>query len=50
MSLIEWVELPNLGDQRGSLVVIESNKNIPFDVKRLYYIFDTQAEEVDQEI
>ena len=44
MSLIEWVELPNLGDQRGSLVVIESNKNIPFDVKRLYYIFDTQPD------
>ncbi len=44
MSLIEWVELPNLGDQRGSLVVIESNKNIPFEVKRLYYIFDTQPD------
>lgn len=29
MNLIEWVELPDLGDQRGSLVVAESNKNIP---------------------
>ncbi len=44
MSLIDWVELPNLGDQRGALVVAESNKNIPFEVKRLYYIFDTQAD------
>ena len=44
MSLIEWVELPDLGDERGSLVVIESNKNIPFDVKRLYYIFNTQSD------
>lgn len=44
MSLIDWVELPNLGDQRGALVVAESNKNIPFEVKRLYYIFNTQAD------
>ncbi|QXW26500.1 WxcM-like domain-containing protein [Acinetobacter johnsonii] len=44
MNLIEWVELPDLGDQRGSLVVAESNKNIPFEVKRLYYIFDTQTD------
>ena len=44
MNLIEWVELPDLGDQRGSLVVIESNKNIPFEVKRLYYIFNTQPD------
>lgn len=44
MNLIEWLELPDLGDQRGSLFVIESNKNIPFEVKRLYYIFDTQSD------
>lgn len=44
MSLIEWVELPNFGDERGSLVVVESNKNIPFDVKRLYYIYDAKPE------
>lgn len=42
MNLIEWVNLPNLGDYRGGLVVIESNQNIPFEVKRLYYIFDTK--------
>ena len=35
MSLIEWVELPNLGDHRGSLVVLESNKNIPLEFKRI---------------
>ncbi len=44
MSLIKWIELPNLGDQRGALVVAESNKNIPFEIKRLYYIFDTQPD------
>lgn len=44
MSLIEWVDLPNLGDSRGALVVAESNKSIPFDIKRLYYIFDTKSD------
>lgn len=44
MSLIEWIELPNFGDERGSLVVIESAQNIPFEVKRLYYIYDAKPE------
>ena len=44
MSLINWVDLPNLGDSRGALVVAESNKSIPFDIKRLYYIFDTKSD------
>ena len=30
-----------LGDGRGSLLSLESNKNIPFDIKRVYYIFNT---------
>lgn len=30
------------GDERGSLIAIENNKNIPFEVKRVYYIFDTK--------
>ena len=44
MSLVEWVELPNLGDHRGSLVVAECKKNIPFDIKRFYYIFDAKPD------
>lgn len=27
------------GDDRGSLVIVESNKIIPFDIKRLFYIY-----------
>jgi dTDP-4-dehydrorhamnose 3,5-epimerase-like enzyme len=42
MSLIREVDLKLLGDERGSLVALESNKNIPFDIKRVYYIFGTQ--------
>lgn len=43
MGLINFIELPDLGDERGGLVAIESNKNIPFEIKRIYYIFDTQS-------
>jgi dTDP-4-dehydrorhamnose 3,5-epimerase-like enzyme len=34
------------GDDRGSLVSLEENKNIPFDIKRVYYIFGTKPEMV----
>ncbi|MCE2687872.1 MAG: FdtA/QdtA family cupin domain-containing protein [Rickettsiales bacterium] len=30
------------GDERGSLISLEENKNIPFDIKRVYYIFGTK--------
>jgi dTDP-4-dehydrorhamnose 3,5-epimerase-like enzyme len=42
MSLIKLVDFPPLGDDRGSLVALESNKTFPFDIKRVYYIFGTQ--------
>lgn len=29
------------GDERGSLVVIESNKDIPFEIKRVFYMINT---------
>lgn len=42
LSLIRMVELPPLGDERGSLVAIEAHKTAPFDIKRVYYIFGTK--------
>jgi dTDP-4-dehydrorhamnose 3,5-epimerase-like enzyme len=42
LSLIKTVDLKPLGDNRGSLVALESNKTIPFDIKRVYYIFGTK--------
>lgn len=30
------------GDERGSLIALENNKDYPFDVKRVYYIFGTK--------
>ncbi len=39
MSIINF---PIKGDSRGSLIALESNKDIPFEIKRVYYIFDTK--------
>lgn len=38
------IDLPYFGDERGSLVAIESMDTIPFEVKRIYYIFDTKKD------
>ena len=34
------IKMNVIGDERGKLVSIEANKNISFDIKREYYIFD----------
>ncbi|WP_413498578.1 sugar 3,4-ketoisomerase [Buttiauxella gaviniae] len=39
---INIIELQKHGDERGALVSLEYQKNIPFEIKRVYYIFDTQ--------
>ncbi|WP_412503574.1 sugar 3,4-ketoisomerase [Shewanella indica] len=42
MSLIKLIEFKNLGDERGNLVSFEGNKNIPFEIKRVYCIYATK--------
>lgn len=41
MKLVKTLTFPIIGDSRGSLIALETFKNIPFDIKRVYYIFDT---------
>lgn len=33
----------DLGDERGKLVVIEGGQNIPFDIKRVFYIYGSDS-------
>jgi len=42
VSLIKTISFKALGDERGSLVSLEGNKSVPFDIKRVYYIFGTK--------
>jgi dTDP-4-dehydrorhamnose 3,5-epimerase-like enzyme len=39
---VKTITLPNIGDQRGYLVVCEGLKDIPFIPKRIFYIYGTQ--------
>lgn len=41
---IEIINFPKHGDERGALVVLEEQKSVPFDVKRIYYMFDTKKD------
>ena len=42
MSIIKLIDFHPLGDERGSLVAIGGIKDVPFDIKRVYYIFGTE--------
>jgi dTDP-4-dehydrorhamnose 3,5-epimerase-like enzyme len=42
VSLVQTTLFKELGDDRGSLVALEENKSVPFDIKRVYYIFGTK--------
>lgn len=40
----ELADLKVIGDQRGSLIALEQGLNIPFAIKRVYYIYDTLSD------
>lgn len=40
MQVIKYVFQPH-GDKRGQLVALEEFKDIPFKIKRVYYLYDT---------
>lgn len=38
---VRMYQLPPHGDERGQLIAIEAMKDLPFQIKRVYYIYDT---------
>ncbi|MBS9784588.1 MAG: FdtA/QdtA family cupin domain-containing protein [Oceanivirga sp.] len=40
--IVSMQNLTELGDERGKLVALEGLKNIPFEIKRVYYIYGTK--------
>ena len=34
------IELPKIADPRGNLSIIEQYKNVPFEIRRVYWIYD----------
>ncbi|KFZ29204.1 dTDP-6-deoxy-3,4-keto-hexulose isomerase [Pseudidiomarina atlantica] len=45
MTTKNLINFKSLGDARGDLVALESERNIPFHVKRVYYLFGTNSGE-----
>lgn len=39
---VKEIMFPQLGDDRGELIVIEGGQSIPFDIKRIFYICGTK--------
>lgn len=46
LSTVKMLDFPVRGDERGHLVVAEGNKDIPFEIKRIFYIFGTDKDVV----
>lgn len=34
------IDLPRIQDPRGNLTFIEGSRHVPFDIKRVYYLYD----------
>lgn len=40
------LQFADLGDERGKLVVIEGGKAVPFDIQRVFYIYESDPDVV----
>ncbi len=39
------LDLPKIGDARGNLTFVESKRHIPFEIKRVFYLYDVPGGE-----
>lgn len=42
---VRLVTLPKISDPRGNLTFIEENRHVPFEIKRVYYLYDVPGGE-----
>ena len=40
LGLCRLVDLPKISDPRGNLTFVEGGQHIPFDIRRVYYLYD----------
>lgn len=45
LSKCKIIDLPKINDRRGNLTFIEANRHIPFEIKRVYYLYDVPGGE-----
>jgi dTDP-4-dehydrorhamnose 3,5-epimerase-like enzyme len=41
LKLCHIINLPKIADPRGNLTFIEGGRHIPFEIQRVYYLYDT---------
>jgi dTDP-4-dehydrorhamnose 3,5-epimerase-like enzyme len=41
----QLLELPKITDPRGNLTFVEENKHIPYDIKRVFFLYDVPGGE-----
>lgn len=46
MELCRLLEFSEKGDDRGKLVIVEGAKDVPFEIKRLFYIYGSDCDVV----
>ena len=43
MDLVHMLDFPQKGDDRGHMVIVEGMNDIPFDIKRIFYIYGSDS-------
>lgn len=46
LNLTQMLEFSQKGDERGHLVIVEGMKDIPFEIKRIFYIYGSDKDVV----
>ncbi len=46
IDLVKKISFCERGDERGHLVAVENNKEIPFEIKRIFYIYGSASDVV----
>lgn len=40
---VKWIDLPAVTDERGTLTAIEATQDIPFEIRRIFYMHHVSA-------
>ena len=43
---VHMLEFPQRGDERGHLVIVEAMQDVPFEIKRIFYIYGSDVDVV----
>lgn len=46
MNRVRMLDFPEFGDERGHLVIAEGMKDVPFEIKRVFYIYGSDRDVV----